>query len=268
MIGKAKAMLIDVHAHYDNPKYDPDREETIKSAKIKGGVDLIVNSGSNLESSKASLDLADRHDFIYATIGIHPHDAAMAPDGALDALADLLKHEKALAVGEIGLDFHYGFSDRDSQRLWFAKQMGLAADMRYPVVIHDRETRGECLEMAKRHEGAVKGVFHCYAGDLEMAHELAGLGYMMSFGGMVTFSGAKTPREVAKGLPLEYILLETDCPYLAPSPHRGKRNDSGHLPLIAAAIAELKNVDISKVMEKTGENAIRCFGILPNVSDV
>ena len=253
-------MLIDVHAHYENARYDKDRDETIEAVR-RSGVERIINSGASVKSSKASLELAEKYDFVYATAGIHPHEAKNAPFDAIDILAGLLKHEKALAIGEIGLDFHYDFSNRESQRHWFAKQMDFAAEAKYPVVIHDREAHRECLEMAQRYAGAVKGIFHCYTGSLEMALELAKLGYMMSFGGMVTFAGAADCREVVSGLPLEYMLLETDCPYLAPHPHRGKRNDSGYLPLIAGAIAELKHIDIEEVISKTGENAKHCFGM-------
>ncbi|MCL2159766.1 MAG: TatD family hydrolase, partial [Oscillospiraceae bacterium] len=181
-----------------------------------------------------------------------------------EILAELLKEKKVLAIGEIGLDFYRDLSDRDSQRHWFKKQMDFAADTKYPVVIHDREAHGECLDMAKAYRGAVKGVFHCYSGSLEMALELIKIGYMMSFGGVVTFSNAKNCQKVICGLPLEHILLETDCPYLAPHPHRGKRNDSGYLPLIAQSIAELKNIGPEELMERTGENAARCF----NMSDM
>ncbi|MCL1794907.1 MAG: TatD family hydrolase [Oscillospiraceae bacterium] len=253
-------MLIDVHAHYDDARYDGDRNETIEAVG-QTGVERVINSGADIGSSKASIELAKKYDFVYASVGIHPHGAAKAPENALDILADLLKHEKALAIGEIGLDFHYDFSDRESQMHWFEKQMEFAAETKYPVVIHDREAHGECLEMARRYKGAVKGVFHCYSGDLDMARELLELGYMASFGGIATFSGAKSCREAVKELPLECILLETDCPYLAPHPYRGRRNDSGYLPLIAKAVAELKNIGTEEVISKTGENAMRCFNM-------
>ncbi|MCL2813572.1 MAG: TatD family hydrolase [Oscillospiraceae bacterium] len=257
-------MLIDVHAHYDDRRYDADRDETITAA-LRSGVDAIINSGSSIKSSKASVELAEKYDCVYASVGIHPHAAETAPENTLDVLAGLLKNKKAVAVGEIGLDFHYDFSARESQRRWFEKQMAFAAEIRYPVVIHDREAHAECLDMAKRYKGVLKGVFHCYAGSPEMAGELAGLGYMMSFGGVATFKNAKDCRETIKALPLEYILLETDCPYLAPHPYRGRRNDSGYLPLIAQSIAGLKNITAEEVVAKTGENAARCFGIPPGV---
>ena len=253
-------MLIDVHAHYDDKKFNGDRDEVIREVK-KSGVDRIINSGANIKSSGASVDLTKKYDFIYATVGVHPHDTERTPDNTLDILADLLKNKKVLAVGEIGLDFFRDFSDRDTQRLWFKKQMDFAADVQYPVVIHDRDAHGECLDMAKKYKGMIKGIFHCFAGSVEMARELVKLDYMMSFGGVATFENAKTCREVLKELPLEYILLETDCPYLAPHPHRGQRNDSSYLPLVAQKIAEIKNIKADDVILKTGENAKRCFGI-------
>ena len=256
-------MLIDVHAHYDDKKYDEDRDEVIKSV-MAGGVGRIINSGADIKSSKESVELAKKYDFIYANVGVHPNDTACTPENTLDILADLIKHKKVLAIGEIGFDFYHNFSDMDSQGYWFKKQMDFAADTKYPVVIHDREAHSECLDMAKRYKGTVKGIFHHYSGSLEMAHELVKLGYMMSFGGVVTFANAKTYREVICELPLEYILLETDCPYLAPHPYRGKRNDSGYLPIIAQSIAELKNIALEELISQTWENAERCF----NMSDL
>ena len=254
-------MLIDVHAHYDDKRFDADRHETIVAVK-QSGVDIIINSGANIKSSRSSAALADKYDFIYATAGVHPHDAERTPADTLDILAGLLKNKKVVAVGEIGLDFFRNFSGKDAQRAWFRKQMDFAAEMKYPAVIHDRDAHAECLAMAKEYEGRVKGVFHCYAGSAEMARELVRLGYMMSFGGVVTFENARVCREVIKALPLEYILLETDCPYLTPHPYRGRRNDSSNLPLTAQKIAEIKNVAIEEVISKTGENAVRCFNIL------
>jgi TatD DNase family protein len=253
-------MLVDVHAHYDDKRYSGDRDEVIEKVR-QSGVDRVINSGANIRSSKASVELAQKYDFIYATVGVHPPDAARTPENTIEILAELLKNKKVSAIGEIGLDFYRDFSDRDSQRQWFSKQMDLAADARYPVVIHDRDAHKECLDMAKKYKGAVKGIFHCFAGSVEMARELSKLGYMMSFGGVATFSNAKTCREVIKDLPLEHILLETDCPYLAPHPHRGKRNDSSYLPLIAFCIADMKNIGIEEVISQTGENAARCFNM-------
>lgn len=253
-------MLIDVHAHYDDKKYDGDREQVINAVR-QSGVDRIINSGSGIKSSRASVELTKKYDFIYASVGVHPHETEGTPDNTLDILADLLKNKKVVAVGEIGLDFYRDFSDRDSQRYWFKKQMDFAADVKYPAVIHDRDAHGECLEMVKKYKGTVKGIFHCFAGSIEMARELVKLDYMASFGGVATFENAKTCRDVIKELPLDYILLETDCPYLAPHPHRGKRNNSSYLPVIARKIAEIKNIETEEVMLKTGENAKRCFNI-------
>jgi len=253
-------MLIDTHAHYDDKRFDGDRDGVINYVK-QSGVDRIINSGASIKSSKASVELAKKYDFIYATVGVHPHDTGRTPENTLDILADLLNNKKVLAVGEIGLDFYRDFSDRDTQRWWFKKQMDFAADTGYPAVIHDRDAHGECLAMAKKYKGMVRGVFHCFAGSVEMARELVKLGYMMSFGGVATFANAKTCREVLEALPIDYILLETDCPYLAPHPYRGERNDSSYLPLIAGAIADIKNMDVGDVILKTGENAKRCFNI-------
>jgi len=251
-------MLIDVHAHYDDKRYNDDRDIIINAVK-QSGVDRIINCGANIKSSKISVELAEKYDFVYANVGVHPHDSERTPENTIDILSGLLKNKKVLAVGEIGLDFFRNFSSKESQRLWFKKQMDFAADINYPVVIHDRDAHAECLETAKKYKGRVKGLFHCYAGSVEMARELIKLDYMMSFGGVATFTNAKTCVEVIKEIPLDYILLETDCPYLTPHPCRGERNDSSYLPLIAQKIAQIKNITAEAVISKTGDNAKKCF---------
>jgi TatD DNase family protein len=251
-------MLIDIHAHYDDKKFNNDRDEVIAAVK-KSGVDIVINSGSSLRSSRASVELTQKYDFIYATVGVHPHDSERTPDDTIEVLAGLLENKKAVAVGEIGLDFYHDFSKRDAQRYWFKKQMDFAADVGYPVVVHNRDAHGESLEMIRRYK--LSGVFHCFSGSAEMARELVKLGYMMSFGGVATFTNAKTCVEALKAIPVEHILLETDCPYLAPHPKRGERNDSRNLKIIAEKIAEIKNMDPHDFIAKTGDNAARCFGL-------
>jgi TatD DNase family protein len=254
-------MLIDTHTHYDDKRFNNDRDEIIMAVK-NSGVDIVINSGANLRSSKSSVGLTGKYDFIYATVGVHPHDTERTPDNTLEVLAGLLQNKKVVAIGEIGLDFYHDFSKRDSQRYWFKKQMDLAADVNYPVVVHNRDAHGETLEMVKRYK--LKGVFHCFSGSVEMARELVKLDYMMSFGGVATFANAKTCVEVLKAIPTEHILLETDCPYLAPHPKRGERNDSRNLKLIAEKIAGIKNMDVREFITITGENAVRCFEKIKN----
>ena len=253
-------MITDTHAHYDDKQYNGDREEMIAKLK-KSGVETVINSGSNVRSSQKSSELAKKYDFIYATVGVHPHDAERTPEDTVDILDGLLKNPKVVAIGEIGLDYYRNFSKKESQKYWFKKQMDFAVDVKYPVVIHDRDAHGDCLDMVKRYKDKINGVFHCYAGSVEMSKELMKLGYMFSFGGVVTFANAKTCHEVVRSLPIEYILLETDCPYLTPHPHRGERNDSSYLYLVAQRIAELKNISVDEVIRKTSENAKRCFGL-------
>lgn len=252
-------MLIDVHAHYDDRRYDEDREETL--GRVKESVDIVINSGSNISSSKRSVELANKYNFIYASVGVHPHDTEKTPENTIEILDDLLKNPKVVAVGEIGFDYYHNFSDREAQKYWFKKQMDFAADVKYPVVVHDRDAHGDCLEMVKRYKDKVRGIFHCYAGSAEMSKELIKLGYMFSFGGVVTFANARSCHEVVRSIPIEYIMLETDCPYLAPHPHRGKRNDSGYINLVAQKIAELKNMPADEVIRKTGENAKNFFSL-------
>lgn len=256
---KVSKMLIDVHAHYDDKRYNDDRDLILN--KVKKSVDIVINSGANINSSKRSVEIAKKYDFIYASVGVHPHDTERTPENTIDILDDLLKNPKVVAVGEIGFDYYHNFSNREAQKYWFRKQMDFAASVKYPVVIHDRDAHGDCLEMVKRYKDKVKGIFHCYAGSAEMAKELIKLGYMFSFGGVVTFANAKMCHEVVKSIPIEHIMLETDCPYLTPHPHRGERNDSGYIHLVAKRIAELKNISADEVIQKTGENAKRCFNL-------
>ncbi|MCL2099810.1 MAG: TatD family hydrolase [Oscillospiraceae bacterium] len=252
-------MLIDTHAHYDDKRFNGDRDEIIAAVK-KSGVDIIINSGADVKSSESSFKLTKKYDFIYATAGVHPHDTEHTPENTVQILADLLGNKKVVAVGEIGLDFYHNFSNREAQKYWFKKQLDFASDINYPVVVHNRDAHSETLELIRKYNN-LKGVFHCFSGDAEMARELTKLGYMMSFGGAVTFKNNKTCAEVLKAIPVEYILLETDCPYLAPHPKRGERNDSRNLMLIAEKIAGIKNMDTREFIAKTGENAVRCFGL-------
>ncbi len=249
-------MFFDVHAHLDDEAFDEDRKEVIKDIQNAGI--CVINAGSDIASSEFSLDLADRYDFIYACIGIHPHEAKDVPVDYLDILRDLSKHKKVVAIGEIGLDYYYDLSDKEDQKKVFMEQLGLAKELDLPVVIHDREAHQDTLDIVKA-SGVKKGLMHCYSGSYEMALEFIKLGFYFSFGGIITFKNAKKPKEVVAKLPLESILCETDCPYLTPEPYRGRRNDPTKIPIIAQKIAELRDMDFHGLEMALEQNTRNLF---------
>lgn len=251
-------MFFDSHAHLDDVRFDVDREEIIASLQLNN-VSMLINVGTTLRLSEKSVEMAEKYPFIYATAGIHPHDTKNMNEETLNSIKELLKHPKCVALGEIGLDYHYDFSDKDTQRYWFDRQLKLARDLNKPVIIHDREAHSECFEMVK--DNGVKGVFHCYSGAAELAEELIKLGFYISFTGGITFKNAKKAVEVIDAIPLSKILIETDCPYLTPEPFRSKRNEPKHVMYTAKKIAEIKNMSLEEIAKITLENAKRCFSI-------
>ena len=253
-------MYFDTHAHYDDPRFDVDREELL--AALPGrNVGLVVNCGSDIISSRASLELAGRYGHVYCAAGIHPESAGDYAEEDIYKVETLCREEKTVAVGEIGLDYHYeDAAPREVQIRLLRDQLRLALDLDLPVVIHDREAHGDCLDTVKAFPG-LRGVFHCYSGSLEMARELLRSGWMFSFGGSVTFKNNKKAPEIIAALPADRIMLETDCPYLAPVPFRGKRNDSGLLSYVCEAIARFRGTGPEEIEELTWENGKRFFGI-------
>lgn len=249
-------MFVDVHAHLDDKAFDDDREQVLEDIK-KAGM-TVVNAGSDLQSSRFSVELATNYDFVYACVGIHPHEAAEAPKDYLRELEELARYPKVIAIGEIGLDYYYEFSDRKVQQRVFLEQLELAKSLNLPVVIHNRDAHQDTLSILKK-SAPIKGLMHCYSGSLETARELLKLGFYFSFGGVITFKNAKKPKEVAAKLPLENIILETDCPYLTPEPYRGKRNDPTKIPIIAAKLAELHHVSPQEVEDITYANFKKLF---------
>ena len=255
-------MFFDTHAHYDDGRFDADRESLLAALPGKG-VGCVVNCGSDAASSRRSLELAARFPHVYAAAGIHPESAGEYTSDDLAAVERMLGEEKAVAVGEIGLDYHYeDAAPRETQLELLRIQLRLAVEKNLPVVIHDREAHADSL-MAVKEVPGLRGVFHCYSGSVEMAAELARLGWYFSFGGAVTFKNARKAPEVIASLPPERILLETDCPYLAPVPFRGKRCDSSLLPYTAAAIAAFRGVTAEEIELLTWRNACRFFGVEP-----
>lgn len=254
-------MIFDSHAHYDDKQFDKDRNELLLSIH-KDGVDFIMNSGESVQASKAGVELGRKYDFIYSAAGIHPAYASKTTDEDLKEIRNILVNEKkVLAVGEIGLDYHYDNIDKEKQRLLFIKQLLLAKELDMPVIIHSRDASQECFDIIKE-SGVRNGVIHCFSSSKELADEYIKLGFYIGIGGVLTYSNARRTVEVVESIPLERILLETDCPYLAPAPNRGKRNDSSLLKFVAEKISEIKNTDIKSVYDITKNNALKMFRIL------
>lgn len=258
-------MFIDSHAHLDDERFDYDRELLIKS--LKGNkIDLVINIGADLKTSKASVNLAREYDNIYAVVGVHPHSAKEVDENTIQELRKLTKEEKVVAIGEIGLDYYYDNSPRDIQRIVFLQQLKLAKELKLPVVIHTRDAAQETFDILKEaaQDGNLRCVLHCYSGSVELAHEYIKLGFYISIGGPVTFKNSKVAKEVAKAIPLDKLLIETDCPYLTPEPYRGKRNEPMFVKYAAETIAELRGISIEELAEATTNNAIALFQLTTN----
>ncbi len=255
-------MLIDSHAHLDDRRFDPDRETLIESLK-DNGIDMVINVGADVGSSRAAVDLAKKYENIYAVVGVHPHSAKDLEGKDLSEIRDLLKEDKVVAIGEIGLDFYYDNSPRDIQRKWFKAQIDLAKELDLPIVIHTRDAAQETFDILKEAagDGRLKCLLHCYSGSAEMAEEYMKLGFFISLGGPVTFKNARVSREVARVVPLDRLLIETDSPYLTPEPYRGKRNEPMYVKYVAERIAQEKGVTFEEVAQATSDNVYRFFGI-------
>lgn len=252
-------VLIDTHAHLIDEKYSQDRKEVIKRARANGVVQ-IVNVGYDLDSSRDSVALANAYDFIYAAIGIHPHDAARAPADYLDELKKLARDRVVVAIGETGLDYYRNLSPRAEQRRVFREHLALARELELPVIIHDREAHEELLEILKKDGlGRAGGVIHCFSGSLEMAHECMRLGFYISVTGVVTYPLSTRLKSIAAKLPLERLLVETDCPYLTPERRRGKRNEPAFLRYTVEHIAGLKGLPAEELAILTTQNARSLF---------
>ncbi len=258
-------MLFDSHAHYDDEKFQENRDEIIKGLCQKTdinplGVCAVLNSASDINSSKKAIALAEEYPFFYASAGVHPHEAEDAGDDMEEILKTLLLHEKVCAVGEIGLDYHYDFSPRDKQKEVFERQMRMALELDMPVIIHDREAHGDCMDIVRKYKG-VRGVFHSYSGSSEMVRELVKLGWYISFSGSVTFKNASSILESVKAVPDSRIMIETDAPYLAPIPYRGRVNNSSYMYETAALLAKERGTSVEYIAGITCKNACELFGI-------
>ena len=253
-------MIFDTHAHYDSGGFNADREEIV-AALPGGNVGLVVNPGCDVESSRVAVELAEKYPHVYAAVGIHPGDCAGTDEAAYEALRELAKHEKVVAIGEIGLDYYWESNPpKEFQQEVFRRQIELALELDLPVCVHDREAHGDSLAMVLEYPN-LRGVFHCFSGSVEMARELWKLGWYVGFDGPLTYKNAKKVVEVAKEAPLDLILLETDAPYMAPVPVRGTRNDSRNLVHLVRALASLRGMSEEEVAAQTTENGKRLFGI-------
>lgn len=252
-------MLIDTHAHLDDEQYDEDRNEVIQRA-LDQGIEMIINMGADIASSRKAAALAATHDMIYAGVGIHPEevDKVLAKDEYV--LADLVaENKKVLAIGEIGLDYHFRTDNKDLQKKVFIKQLDLARQLKLPVSIHDRDAHGDLMEVLRKEGRGIRGVIHCYSGSAEMAKELLKLGWYLGVDGPLTFKNAAKLPEIIKTIPLERLLLETDSPYLAPVPKRGTRNEPSYVRYTAQKVAELRNIEYSRIAQITTANAKTLF---------
>lgn len=252
-------MLYDSHAHLDDPQFDADRKAVIQKIK-EAGVGYLNNIGADMQTSAASIKLAEENDFIYATVGVHPSETTDMTESDIAGLRRMAAHPKVVAIGEIGLDYHYEDTDKELQRKWFRRQLELAKELNMPVVIHDRESGGECIAILKE-MGITNGVMHCYSGSAETAQELLKMGFHISFTGVLTFKNAKKAVQAASVIPMERLMIETDCPYMAPEPYRGTRNDSSYVGKVAEKLAEIKGLSVEEVERITCENAKRFFDI-------
>lgn len=248
-------MIFESHAHYDDEAFDTDREEILDQCQ-REGIEYIVNVSASLKTVKSTLALAEKYPFLYAAVGVHPDEVGELNEENFVWLTEQCRNPKTVAVGEIGLDYYWDKENHELQKKWFRAQMELAKKLDLPMIVHSREAAADTLEeIQKAQDERLRGVIHCFSYAPEMAEEYLKLGYYIGIGGVVTFKNAKKLKEVVKLLPLERILLETDCPYLAPEPNRGKRNSSLNLPYVAAAIGELKGVDPDEVIRITSQNA-------------
>lgn len=254
-------MIFDSHAHYDDHAFDEDREEVLASLKAHG-VGTVVNVGASLRGVKRTVELTEKYPFIYGAAGVHPDEVGELNEENFGWLREQCLLPKTVAVGEIGLDYYWDKENHGLQKKWFVRQLSLARELKMPVIIHSREAAADTMEILKReYDPEVPVVVHCYSYSPEMAREYLKMGYYLGIGGVLTFKNAKKLKEVVQEAPLERLLLETDCPYLAPVPYRGKRNDSAKLIHVAEAIAELKGVPAEEVIRATEENAVRFYRI-------
>lgn len=258
---RGNSMLFDTHVHLNASQFDEDREDVIKRAQ-DAGVEYMVVVGFDRETIPLAIEIAEAHPNIYAAVGWHPVDAIDMEDEDLTWLEELSSHPKVVALGEMGLDYHWDKSPADVQKEVFRKQIHLAKKVNLPIIIHNREATQDIVDLLKEEQAAdVGGIMHCFSGSVEVAKECIDMNFYISLGGPVTFKNAKRPKEVAEAIPMERLLVETDCPFLAPHPNRGKRNEPSYVTLVAEKVAEIKGISVEEVSQETTKNAFKLFKI-------
>lgn len=252
-------MIFESHAHYDDEAFDGDREELLHSLSAQG-VGTVINVAASVDGIESTVRLAEEYPFVYAAVGVHPDEVGEMDQGTLERMHRLAREDKVVAIGEIGLDYYWDKEKHELQKEWFRRQLDVARQEKLPFIIHSREAAADTLQVAREERvGEIGGVVHCFSYGVELAREYLNMGLYLGIGGVVTFKNARKLKEVVEYAPLSALLLETDSPYLAPVPHRGKRNDSGKLPLVAQAIGEIKGISPEEVIRATEENGRRLF---------
>lgn len=255
-----KSMIFESHAHYDDEQFENDRDELL-NAMQENGIGTIINVGASFSSCYEVVELAQKYPFVYAAVGVHPDEVGNLNEENFEILKSQCQKDKVVAVGEIGLDYYWNHESHDIQKKWFIEQLNLARELDLPVIIHSRDAAADTLEVMREHAQGLRGVIHCFSYSKEMAREYVKMGFFIGVGGVVTFKNSKKLKEIVTEIPLERMLLETDSPYLAPMPNRGKRNSSLNIPYIAEEIANLKNVSYEEVIEQTERNGKELFRI-------
>lgn len=254
-------MIFDTHAHYDDKAFDEDREQLLESLKGQG-IEAVVNIGASIRTTKNTLELMEKYPFVYGAVGVHPSDTGDLDETQMDWLREVCRGPKVVAVGEIGLDYYWDEPDRAVQKHWFIRQLKLAREVKLPVVIHSRDAAMDTLDIMKEQRAEeIGGVIHCFSYGVEMAREYLNMGFYLGIGGVLTFQNAKKLKEVVAYMPMERIVLETDCPYLSPAPNRGKRNSSLNLSYVAEAISGIKEITPQEVIAITNRNAKKMYGL-------
>ncbi len=254
------ARLVDTHCHLDWNKFDPDRDQVVQRA-IEAGVTRMITIGVDIPSSRRAIELAEKYPAVYAAIGVHPNDCGDFDESVLDQVRSLVRHKKVVAIGEIGLDYYWQKTAKDQQARAFERQLDLAAELHRPVIIHNREATQDVMNILTRYSSLVTGVLHSFFESIEVAQQAIGLGYSIGFTGPITFKKADRERAVARSIPIENILIETDAPFLTPEPHRGERNEPAYVKHVAEMIAQVKGLTFDEVARQTTANAEKLFGL-------
>jgi hydrolase, TatD family len=255
---KGKEMIFDTHAHYDDKQFQEDRSKLMEQMR-ENGIDTIINVSARVDSWAATIQLTQEYDFVYGAIGVHPDEVGNLTEAKFEEMKAFFENKKVVAVGEIGLDYYWDTNSHEVQEKWFVKQLELAKSKNLPVNIHSRDAAQDTMRILKQHGESLSGIIHCYSYSKEVAKEYVDMGYYLGIGGVITFQNAKKLKEVVKETPLENLVLETDCPYLAPAPNRGKRNTSLNLKYVAGEIANIKSISPEEVIEQTAQNARKVY---------